>query len=177
MNYRNDVQRRPGQRLGRAKQIAGLLLAAFLVGCVVDPSTGSNDTATQASGQPGSASNLAVPSKALATPAPDGAPEKTNEPAVEPPPAVVRLPPLQLVGMSQNDILLHLGQPAFQRRDRTALLLRYREGACILDLFLYPSAQSNPGKAVDYIEARDLTGQLIETMPCVDAVRKARVTG
>ena len=79
--------------------------------------------------------------------------------------------------MSQDDIIRNLGQPTFQRRDRTALLLRYREGDCILDLFLYPPDPSGLGKAVDYIEARAPDGQKIESKPCIDAIRKANSAG
>lgn len=138
---------------GRLKRFTALALTATLIGCVADPDLAPSTSEPQVS-KPA---------------AEQGAPLRRPEAPTQ----TASTPPAQLLGMSRADIIKHLGPPSFQRRDRTALLLRYREGRCILDLFLYPRGQSEAGKAVDYIEARAANGQRIETRPCIDAVLKA----
>lgn len=88
-------------------------------------------------------------------------------------------PPPNLIGKRQTEIIEILGRPVFSRRDRPALLLRYRDEGCILDLFLYPERNSTEGgtlsrQAVEHIEARSLTGERIEAQSCIAAVIKAR---
>jgi len=146
-------------------------LAGFLAGCVADPSPDNLIAGPQAAVQ--QAPKVAEPA-AVKPSTPEAAPA---EPAPPPPPKIVSLPPIQPISLKRSDILQHLGQPAFQRRDQTALLLRYREGGCILDLFLYPHNQGQPGKTVDYLEARSPGGEKIDTEPCIDAVRKAKAAG
>lgn len=79
--------------------------------------------------------------------------------------------------MSSANVIQELGQPTFQRRERNALLLRYRQGKCILDLFLYPEGQNGSEKAVSYIEARTPGGEKVTTEPCVDSIRKSYRAG
>ena len=167
MNTDSDARYHRAQIRGRKKHFTGLVLAGLLIGCGTDPSLGPFDTETQAS-------KTVAEQTAPAPAAPAAAPAKPDRP---PPAQIVSLPPIQLLGMSRDDIIKNLGQPAFQRRDRTALLLRYREGDCILDLFLYPRDPSGPDKAVDYIETRASDGQKIETKPCIEAIRKANAAG
>ena len=171
---KTPVNDRPPQRQirGRKCRYAGLLLAGLLVGCVADPTTDDFNSAPQA------AAPQSQPEKPA--PAPTSAPVPVPAqpaPMPPPPPKIVSLPPIQLLGMKRGDILQHLGPPTFQRRDQTALLLRYREGGCILDLFLYPNNQGGSGKSVDYMEARSPEGEKIDTKPCIDAVRKAKTAG
>ncbi len=162
MNNHADAR---GSR-GRIMRFTALLLSGLLIGCAADVNPGSQGSEPKAS----------EPAAKQPAPASDEPATGSAKPA-KPPTEIVRTPPLQLLGMSRADIIRHLGRPAFQRRDRTALLLRYREGRCILDLFLYPHDQSGSGKAVDYIEARADDGQLIEARPCIEAVRKANASG
>ncbi len=168
-------------------RFAALLLTGILIGCVAGEDWGPQGSEPQASepqasepqasdepqGSGPQASETTAEQPAPVSDEPDTGSAKPDEP----PTKIVNAPPLELLGMSRADIIKHLGQPAFQRRDQTALLLRYREGRCILDLFLYPRDQSGLGKAVDYIEARADDGQRIETRPCIDAVQKANAAG
>lgn len=175
MKYRVEFHRRKRIRAG-IHHLSGALLAAMLAGCAIDPTLGPFDTPPAQQQQPAAqgaeaatgVNEAAGATAAPSSPAPDAQPEKT-------PPEIVSLPPIQLLGMNQEEIVRHLGQPVFQRRDRSALLLRYREEGCILDLFLYPPAQGGGERAVNYVEARTPEGQRIEADPCVDSVRKSRI--
>lgn len=172
MNHNADARFRGVLIRGRMMRFTAPLLTGILTGCVADLNLGSQEPqgTEQTPEQPATASD----GTATASAKPDEPP--TKAPA-ELPAAIVSAPPVQLLGMSREDLIKHLGQPAFQRRDRTALLLRYREGRCILDLYLYPRDQGGVGKTVDYFEARADDGKLIETEPCIDAVRKANAAG
>ena len=186
MNHQADARRGRVRIRGRIMRFTAHLLTGILIGCVADGDLGPQGTEPQGTEPQGTEPQVSEPQASgpqvseltAEQPAP-----ASNEPATastkpdEPPTEIVTAPPVQLLGMSRADIIKHLGQPAFQRRDRTALLLRYREGRCILDLFLYPHGQSEIGKAVNYIEARGPDGQRIETRPCIDAVQKANAAG
>jgi len=157
----------------RIMRFTAVLLTGILIGCVVNSNMGLQEPQGSEPQAPEQKAKQLAPS-------PDGsatASNKTAEAPAKAPAAIVSAPPVQLLSMSRADIIKHLGEPAFQRRDRPALLLRYREGRCILDLYLYPRAQNELRKAVDYLEARAEDGQLIETEPCIDAVRKANAAG
>jgi len=159
MNNNTDARRNGALIPGRIMRYTAILLAGILIGCVADLNLGVQEPQG---------------------PEPQATEQTEKQPAEAPakaPAAIVSVPPVQLLGMSRADIIKHLGEPAFQRRDRTALLLRYRKGRCILDLYLYPRAQNGLGKAVDYFEARAEDGRLIETKPCIDAAWKANAAG
>lgn len=144
-----------------------------MIGCVAELEQGDQAPQAAASQAPKAPAESPAPAPGATATA---SAEPETAPAVIAPRKVIP-PPVQLIGMSREDIIRHFGKPAFQRRDQTALLLRYREGRCILDLYLYPRVQGEPGKAVDYFEARADDGQLIETEPCINAVRKAKAAG
>lgn len=55
------------------------------------------------------------------------------------------------------------------RRDTGAVLWRYRHGACILDLVLYPG-DADDGLKVAFLESRDPTGAATETQPCITRI-------
>lgn len=147
--------------------MAAILLHLALVGCAADgvetgPETGIG---TGAEASPATASKDSAAEIAAVPPA---QPEKPAE------------PPPDLMGKQRTEIIEILGRPAFSRRDRPALLLRYRQEGCILDLFLYPAAGSNAndgaaGRAVEHIEARSADGQKMAPKTCITAVIKARM--
>ena len=101
--------------------------------------------------------------------------------AVPPAPTVAPAPPApppRLLGLAHAEVVDILGQPAFQRHDAPALLLRYLGEACILDLFLYPSAGTDAAGSptVEHVEARTTDGHSTVTGDCVTAVLKAKAT-
>ena len=160
--------------LGNSFRVSGLVLAGLLAACGTDPTLGPWDKPPQTAVQPAPANQTQAPAANRAASAPA---VETAKPVEPPPPTVAKLPPLQLLGMSRADIVRNLGEPAFQRRDRTALLLRYRQDGCILDLFMYPRGPVGSDRAVDYVEARTPTGRKLDTQPCVEAVRKSNRAG
>jgi len=173
MNNNTDARRNGALIPGRIMHYTAILLAGILIGCVADLNLGVQEPQ-------GSEPQATEQTEKQPATSPDGsatASDKLAEAPAKAPAAIVSVPPVQLLGMSRADIIKHLGEPAFQRRDRTALLLRYRKGRCILDLYLYPRAQNGLGKAVDYFEARAEDGRLIETKPCIDAAWKANAAG
>ncbi len=173
MNNHADARRCGVLIRGRIIRLTALLLSGIIIGCVaeLDPAAQEPQASEPQAALSTSEQSATVPDKAATGPA------KPEAPSLAPATKSVRAPPVQLLGMSREDIIRHLGKPVFQRRDQSALLLRYREGRCILDLYLYPRDQGEVGQAVDYFEARADDGQLIETKPCIDAVRKANASG
>ena len=173
MNNNTDARRNGALIPGRIMRFTTILLTGILIGCVADSNMGVQEPQ-------GSEPQATEQTAKQPAPSPDGSATASDKPAEAPakaPVAIVSAPLVQLLGMSRADIIKHLGEPAFQRRDQTALLLRYREVRCILDLYLYPRAQNELGKAVEYFEARAEDGQLIETEPCIDAAWKANAAG
>ena len=172
MNNNTDARRNGALIPGRIMRFTAILLTGILIGCVAVSNMGVQE--------PGSEPQTTEQTAKQLAPSPDGSATASDKPTEAPtkaPAAIVSAPAVQLLGMSRADIIKHLGEPVFQRRDRTSLLLRYREGRCILDLYLYPRAQNELGKAVDYFEARAEDGQLIETEACIDATWKANAAG
>ena len=154
--YRHGTARR------KAFAVAGLLLCWALAGCAAD----GVEPGTEAGAETGTGGSK--PSVAPLQPSPPA------EPAAPPPPP-------DLMGKQRTEIIEILGRPAFSRRDRPALLLRYRQDGCILDLFLYPVPRPSTGdtalgQAVEHIEARSITGQKMIPKACIAAVIKARTT-
>lgn len=150
---------RHGTARPKAFAVAGLLLCWALAGCAAD----GVEPGTEA-GAEGTKTSVATLQ-----------PSPPAEPATPPP------PPPDLMGKQRTEIIEILGRPAFSRRDRPALLLRYRQDGCILDLFLYPAPKPNTGdraagQAVEHIEARSATGQKMLPKACIAAVIKARTT-
>lgn len=141
----------------------GLLIQTLLAGCVGDAAeTGVTDTPPTNSSDSAEPPSDTMAKVEPATPA---------RPTVPPPP--------DLMGKQQAEIIEILGRPAFARRDKPALLMRYREDGCILDLFLYPARSASgdtaaPDRAVEHIEARSDAGQNMAPKSCIAAVIKAR---
>lgn len=139
------------------RRFAGPCLAIALAACVA---RGTGEIAVRQPEAP-----RTEPAVAAVPPQPPVAPE---------PPA----PPPRLMGLGHAEVVDILGQPAFQRHDAPALLLRYRGEACILDLFLYPSASADAAGSptVEHVEARTTDGHSTVTSDCVAAVMKAKAT-
>ncbi len=58
------------------------------------------------------------------------------------------------MGLSAGGVTALLGHPDYRRRDKPAEIWQYRNGACVLDLFLY-SAGGAPAK-VNHMDFRRL---------------------
>jgi hypothetical protein len=164
-----------GRFRNRAGWIAALAAVAVLAGCVAQPPAPTVDTQTVDA--PTVESSAATPARKPA--AEPVEPEIASAPAATPEPAgpAVDVPtPEKLLGMDRAGIVKILGQPSFRRRDAPALLMRYRDQRCILDLFLYPPAgpRETGDPKVEHVEARGVEGGRIATKTCIESVMKSR---
>ena len=77
-----------------------------------------------------------------------------------------------LLGLADGDLVALLGPPDFRRRDDPAQVWRYRDSACVLDVFLYRQASGT--LKVAHVEAR---GHSVVHMParrCLDSLLQTR---
>lgn len=136
-------------------------IGAALAGCggqPIDPA--KQGVAAVTTAKPGEAAT------APAHPAPQA--------AIPPPRPKVNDDPDQLIGMDNGGLRRLLGAPHFVRRDTAAELWRYRNGGCILDLFLYSGrAGGGDGLGVLYYEARSLSHTRITARGCLRALLRA----
>lgn len=107
---------------------------------------------------------------------PAAAPTLAAVPRTQPEPPAPPPPPPELLGLDQAEVFRILGDPVFRRHDAPALLLRYRGSGCILDLFLYDSADRNqPGRTtVEHVEARTEEGRQTLAASCIAEVLRAK---
>ncbi len=159
----------------RARTAAVLALGAVLVlaGCET-----SSRSAPEASGE--TASGPPPPSNER-TPAPWAPPPDSNEDrqrtAALIVPPVLDDDPRQLIGLGPEGLEALLGEPGLIRREGDAAIWQYRDGTCVLDLFLY---HDGAGPEVTYVEARGQNAVKTETRPCLNALlhrRLVAVTG
>ncbi len=53
------------------------------------------------------------------------------------------------MGLYDAEVTALFGPPAFTRRDKPAEIWQYRDGSCILDVFLYETGSTHVVKHVD----------------------------
>lgn len=83
--------------------------------------------------------------------------------------------PRQLLGLDGKALAKLLGKPGFVRRDPPAQLWRYRDRACILDLFLYSAeAGDNRRMTVRHFEARSLSKTSTSPRKCLGTLLTER---
>src|SRR4051812_18426580 len=89
--------------------------------------------------------NLAnpTPASALFLPACATRPQETQTVPTTPSVPVQPQQPRGLIGMTPSDLMHHFGPPAMQIREGTSLKLQFRGRACVLDAYLYPSANGS----------------------------------
>ncbi len=84
------------------------------------------------------------------------------------PPAPIDADPRRLRHLDRAALRSLLGRPDFERRDGSALLLRYRHENCLLDLFLYD------GTGIAHVEARGRDAvSPYATRACLEALLRA----
>lgn len=98
--------------------------------------------------QPQDLASAAAASAAAASAAAHATASETQTARLAPP---VNDDPQQLLGLSGNDVTGRLGTPVLVRRDGPAEIWQYKATACILDVFLYTTAD---GQRVRYVELR-----------------------
>jgi len=93
---------------------------------------------------------VAAPPVAVISPAP-------------PPPATPPPMPVILKGLSDHDVTSLIGSPAFRRVDDPGAIWQYRDGACLLDLYLHADG---PVYRVVHFEFRPRPGESINPDRC-----------
>jgi len=83
------------------------------------------------------------------------------------------LGPDHLSGLARSELTTLLGAPDFGRRDGPAEMLQYRNGICILDVFLYRES-ANAAFHVAHVEARNLKMQSVPGEDCLRSLRESR---
>ena len=73
-----------------------------------------------------------------------------------------------LMGLTAQELVAHLGHPALQIREGTSTKLQFRSPRCVLDAYLYPSANGVP--RVTYIDARLPSGADADQAACISAL-------
>lgn len=98
-----------------------------------------------------------------------------RQPVVQPPPKaqVQMLPGLEgVIGSTAAQLSRQFGQARLDVVEGDARKLQYSGNACILDIYLYPSAQGREPQAT-YVDARRASdGQDVDRAACIGALRK-----
>jgi len=75
----------------------------------------------------------------------------------------------RLLGLTAQEIVGQLGNPALQVREGSSLKLQFRTQRCVLDAYLYPSGGGGPLR-VTYIDTRTSSGVSTDQAACISAL-------
>lgn len=107
--------------------------------------------------------------------APNGAPPAVTPDTVEAQPqkpAKPKVTAAQLLGQSDAWVMAQLGEPHFKRADRQANIWQYKNGVCVLNVFLYADEAGTPSPAhVLHFDARDLRGGNTDRDHCLNVLQ------
>jgi hypothetical protein len=119
-----------------------------------------------------------VRSASLATtarPAIRAKPSAVRQPVVQPPPKpqVQMLPGLEgVIGSTASQLSRQFGTARLDVLEGDARKLQYGGNACVLDVYLYPSAPGREPQAT-YVDARRASdGQDVDRVSCISALRQ-----
>lgn len=120
----------------------------------------------------------APPRRVVSAPPPRLRPPPRIQPVV-PAPAPVRKPVVRMlpglegvIGATENDLSRQFGAPRLDVHEGAARKLQFTGTACVLDVFLYPSAEGRAPQAT-LVEARRASdGREVDTAACISALRK-----
>ncbi|MEO8455410.1 MAG: hypothetical protein ABI454_09630 [Sphingomicrobium sp.] len=96
-----------------------------------------------------------------------------QQPAVQsqPPPVTAAEPQTRrLLGLTAEEIVGHLGNPALQVREGNSLKLQFRSPRCVLDAYLYPSGNGSGALRVTYIDTRAPSGVGTDQAACISTL-------
>ena len=97
-----------------------------------------------------------------------------RQPAHRPPPAakVLVLPGLEgVMGATSADLIRQFGTARLEVWEGDARKLQFSGTACVLDIYLYPSAKDREPQAT-YLDARRSDGRDVDRAACVSALRQ-----
>lgn len=111
--------------------------------------------------------DVAAETPAVAPDTPQNAPQQEVR-------VVPDMHPDQLLGLDADQLTAMLGPADFRRADGPAEIWQYRNGACVLDLFLYTSRASGDWQ-VAHVDVRDRTmSASAEASDCATALLRQR---
>jgi hypothetical protein len=97
-----------------------------------------------------------------------------RRPITRPPPQaqVQQLPGLEgVIGATAADLTRHFGTPRLDVIEGDARKLQFTGTACVLDVYLYPSAPGREPQAT-YVDARRGDGRDVDRAACIEALKK-----
>lgn len=91
----------------------------------------------------------------------------------QPPPAQIQAVPgvEGVIGATPGDLTRQFGAARLDVWEGDARKLQFSGNACVLDVYLYPSAQGREPQAT-YVDARRSDGQDVDRAACIAALRK-----
>ncbi len=101
-------------------------------------------------------------------------PVRRPAPPITPPPAKIQaLPGVEgVIGATTAQLMREFGKPRLDVWEGDARKLQFTGTPCVLDVFLYPSAQGREPQAT-YVEARRTTdGRDVDRAACIAGLRK-----
>lgn len=72
-----------------------------------------------------------------------------------------------LVGLSAQQLVSKLGNPALQMREGASLKLQFRNSRCVIDAYLYPVGGNAAALRVEHIDTRAPSGVKANEEVCV----------
>jgi hypothetical protein len=73
-----------------------------------------------------------------------------------------------IVGLTAEELIRRLGTPALQIREGDSLKLQFRSDQCVLDAYLYPTA--NAPYRVTYVDARSRSLGDVDQALCIASI-------
>lgn len=109
---------------------------------------------------------------ACAQPSDKLAPETTPD-TVQTQPTKPKITSAQLLGHEGSWMVAHLGEPAFIRTERTANIWQYKNGVCVLNVFLYADddTKKEAKPRVLHFDARTAQGANTDRDACLSALQ------
>jgi len=143
------------------KRFFFLFLAIFIVGCAAD----DKPPIKLESSEP---KHLTSKSKYVSLIQPTLAPTSIIQKKVK----QNRFLTSDMIGRNENDLLMLLGKPSFQRFDGPSQLWRYTDKSCLLDLYLYNHQNFQGDKVfkIRFIESRAPAGLPFEAGRCLNVI-------
>ena len=86
-------------------------------------------------------------------------------------PPALTAPTLQVIGSEARTLIAQFGAPALDQREGPARKLQFRGPACVLDAYVYPSANGGPPR-VTWIDTRGPQGNDMDRASCVAALSR-----
>ena len=76
-----------------------------------------------------------------------------------------------IIGLTSQQLVQRLGNPALQIREGSSLKLQFRSGFCVLDAYLYPPLGAAAPYRVTYVEARSRALAPVDQATCLSSLR------